>query len=190
MKINVKFSVYAILIALSASCVSCEQESTQDIEIIDLQSKQSTWQKMVARASALFASKKQAEKVAEVSESSPRVEAKKVVPRFSRDEALEGIKKVTSKLFDPNDINHITLHLSQMKSFIKFLDDIEDKKLIAAIHFLIDNHHKSSAMHTLFWINASVKYEFDKVIPMYEEIVALPKEKKLLILRKKMTTGN
>ena len=70
---------------------------------------------------------------------------------------------------------------------IEFLDEVEDKKLIAAIHFLLENHHKSSP---LFWLQSVQKYELDTVIPMTPEITKMSKPEKLIILSKKMKIGS
>ena len=156
-------------------------------------SQESSWSKMSARITAFFygknvapkkATPKKSKKLA-VKHSTPP--ATKPVKNFSRSQAIEEIRKVTSRLFDPKDTNHITLHLNQMKEFTIFLDEVEDKKIIAAIHFLLENHHRSSPIDIAFWIQASQRLELDTVIPMTPEIAKKTKAEKLKLLSKKMT---
>lgn len=110
--------------------------------------------------------------------------------RLSRTEALERMKKITDKLFDDKDTNHITYHLQKLKIYIQFLDEIQDKKLIAAIHFLIQNQHRSSIVDTAFWIQSIKKYELNTTIPMNSDTSNKSQSEKLMILRKKMIAGN
>lgn len=109
---------------------------------------------------------------------------------LSRDQALEKMTLITTRLFDLEDTNHITFHLSKMKELIKFLDEIEDKKLIAAIHFLLENHHRSSIKDLPFWSKNIKELELATIIPMTPEIALKAPQVKWAILHKKMTVKN
>ncbi len=147
--------------------------------------KKSTWSKMMADISAFFYKKR-----SQTPKKSTKVIVEQPSLKMSREQAIEAIRGVTTNLFDPNDVNHITLHLNKMKEFAKFLDNIQDKKLIAAIHFLLANHHRSSITDIVFWTKAIKDLEIDIVIPMAPEIIAKPKSEKLMLLHKKMTINN
>lgn len=129
--------------------------------------------------------KKQAE-IIEARKSDKPIEPTK--NEHNREKALEAIKDLTSQIFDPHDPKHILEHLKKMKHLTKHLDSVKDKKIINAINFLYDNHHRSSSsvVDTLFWINAVHKYELDRVIPMTDQVANKPKTEKLLILHKKL----
>jgi len=176
-----KFSLCTLAILCLTSTIFLAKEQEKD---------DGYWTKMVARVSALFASKKDLKSEDKKEKSGKKqksVAPKPQAPEMSRDQALEEIKKVTTVLFDPQDANHISLHLNKMKDFIKFLDDVQDKKLIAAIHFLLDNQHRSGTTDLLFWLKANSTHQFDIIIPMTPEVAAKTKAEKLMVLKQKMT---
>lgn len=184
MKNKFKISIFII-----TSFVIVTDTTPANGTIVNCQ-EESSWSKMTAKLTAFFYGKKAAEKSAakknKKKTTQETIKENKPV-KLSRGQATEEIRKITSKLFDPKDLHHISLHLNEMKEFTKFLDEIEDKKLIAAIHFLLENHHKSSIIYLAFWIQASKELEFDTIIPMTPHLAKMPKAEKLAILRKKMT---
>lgn len=106
--------------------------------------------------------------------------------KLSREQAIEAMKQITTKLFDSNDSQHISMYLNDMKDLIVHLDDILDKKTIAAIHFLIKNQHRSSPFEFLFWAKAIKEKELDTAIPTTAEVANKAGAEKLMILQKKM----
>ncbi len=175
-----KFKISHCLTILLITSTTHPYQKSLDCE------EKTAWQKMTARITAFFYGKKAASK--KVKNQDPIVV--KPIKNLSRQQALDEIKKVTTSLFDPKDNRHISLHLNEMKELSNFLHEIEDKKLIAAIHFLLENHHKSSVTYLAFWIQATQRLELDTIIPMTPKIASLPKAEKLAILRKKMTISS
>ena len=108
----------------------------------------------------------------------------KNIPELSREQALEAIKLITTKIFDINDTDYVSTHLLAMKDLSENLHPEEDIKTIDAIHFLLANQHRSSTLDQLFWWNANKKHEFDTTIPVTEETKA--KTDKLAVIFKKM----
>lgn len=112
---------------------------------------------------------------------------KKNSSTLSREEALENIKNTTTKLFDLNDPHHISVHLNTMKDLTQHLDTNKDKKTITAIHFLLENQHRSSILaDTYFWAKAIKEKELNTSIPMTPEVAKKSKTEMLSTLRKKM----
>ena len=103
-----------------------------------------------------------------------------------RESALEGIKTVTTKIFDINDEEDISSHFLAMKELTKYLDQELDKKTISAIHFLLENQHRSSpgAVDTAFWWRANTQHNFLKTIPMTPEVAT--NKTNVATLRKKL----
>jgi hypothetical protein len=106
---------------------------------------------------------------------------------MSRDEALNAIKEETTKLFDINNAEHLSVHLLTMKDLSKNLDQELDKKTINAIHFLLENQHRSGLLDRLFWMKAVKEKELETAIPMTPEVTNKPKAEKLAALLKKIT---
>jgi hypothetical protein len=104
----------------------------------------------------------------------------------SRDEALDEIKETTTKIFDLNDNTDLSSHLETMKDLSKNLDPKIDEKTINAIHFLLENQHRSSIVDTLFWLKSAKEMDLHNVIPMTEETAKKSKVEILGTLRKKM----
>ena len=112
---------------------------------------------------------------------------KKIIKKATRDQALAEIKKSTTKLFDREDPYHISVHLKTMNDLSQHLDKHLDKKTINAIHFLLENQHRSSILlDTLFWKKAIKEHELDTAIPMTPEVASISQVDKLMILNKKM----
>ncbi len=109
------------------------------------------------------------------------------IPALSRDEALDSMKLITTKIFDINDDNYLSGHLMAMKKLSQHLHPEEDIKTINAIHFLLENQHRSGIADTIFWLKANKEHEFDKSIPVTEDIAQKPKYEKSSILHKKMS---
>ena len=114
------------------------------------------------------------------------VEIAEIIPTMSRHDALNAIKKTTTSLFDPLDENHLSIHLNKMEKLTRHLDVDQDIKTINAIHFLLENQHRSSIIDTLFWVKAIKEKELETAIPMTTEVANKPKVEKLSTLRKKM----
>jgi hypothetical protein len=106
------------------------------------------------------------------------------IPELSREEALEAIKLITTKIFDIHDTDYVSKHLLTMKKLSQSLHPEDDIRTIDAIHFLLANQHRSSTLDQLFWWNANKKHEFDTTIPVTEETKA--KTDKLAVIFKKM----
>jgi len=107
-------------------------------------------------------------------------------PKISRDEAIHKIKQTTSKIFDVQDPENLSVHLNTMVDLTRQLDPQQDKKTITAIHFLLENQHRSSILDTLFWIKNIKEKELDTAIPMTTETASKSSAEKLSTLRKKM----
>jgi len=191
MKNNKKVSLWVLTVLCFTSTLFFAKSQEKD---------EGYWQKMVTRISALFTHKKDIheESIKQKPAKKPSTSVKNstdqkassspMAPKqeMSRDQAIEAIKKITTKLFDAKDTTHISLHLNEMKEFTKFLDDAQDKKLIAAIHFLLMNHHRSGAGDILFWLKANNEHQFDTIIPMTPEVAAKPTAEKRKLLLQKM----
>jgi|SRR3989339_569554 len=108
----------------------------------------------------------------------------KYVPELSREQALEEMKSITTKIFDIHDTNDLSTHLLTMKELSQNLHPEDDIKTINAIHFLLENQHRSSMLDKLFWWNANKQHEFDTTIPVTEETKA--KNDKLIVIFTKM----
>ena len=193
MKKNFKISghmLISLLMLLQITDNYAQVDSIQEPAPSARVEKKSTWSKIMADISAFFYKKKSQGHKKSIKAVVEQPAIQKPSLTMSREQAIEAIRGVTTNLFDPNDVNHITLHLNKMKEFAKFLDNIQDKKLIAAIHFLLANHHRSSITDIIFWTKAIKDLEIDIVIPMAPEILAKPKSEKLMLLHKKMTINN
>lgn len=176
--------LFASLICVSITQTINGAAITHNAEHVTYQTTDSTWSKFVAFFYGKKTTKKPMKHIPQAS-----IPIKSTI-YLSREQAIEEIRKIVSNLFNPSDVNHISLHLSKMKEFAKFLDEIQDKKLIAAVHFLLMNHHRSSIIDTVFWLKAIKELELDTVMPMTDAVAALPKAEKLKLLNKKMTAGN
>lgn len=93
------------------------------------------------------------------------------IQALSRDEAYEAIRSTTTKVFDPKDQESISTHLTRMKELTQHLHPEKDKKTITAIHFLLENQHRSSGsvFDQAFWLKASIDKEFTIAIPLSPE---------------------
>jgi hypothetical protein len=176
--------LFASLICVSITQTINGGAITQSPEHVTDNNTDSTWSKLVAFFYGKDTTKEPIKQIPQVA-----IPIKSKI-YLSREQAIEEIRNVVSDLFNPHDVNHISLHLSKMKQFAKFLDEIQDKKLIAAIHFLLMNHHRSSIIDTVFWLKAIKELKLDTVMPMTDAVAALPKAEKLKLLNKKMTVGN
>ena len=63
---------------------------------------------------------------------------------------------------------------------------IDDMKTIDAIHFLLENQHRSGVADIIFWLQANKKHDFDTTIPVTPEIAEKTTYEKKSILHKKM----
>ncbi len=176
--------LFASLICISIIQTINGAAIAQKHEYETYQTTDSTWSKFIAFFYGKKATKKPMKHTPQAA-----IPIKSTI-NLSREQAIEEIRKVVSNLFNPHDVNHISLHLSKMKEFAKFLDEVQDKKLIAAVHFLLMNHHRSSITDTVFWLKAIKELELDTIMPMTDAVAALPKAEKLKLLNKKMTVGN
>jgi len=109
----------------------------------------------------------------------------KILFPLPRNEALEIIRSITAKVFDLNDPYHISVHLEDLKTLTENLDPIIDKKTITAIHFLVENQHRTSYFDAVFWIKNMKEKELDTSIPVTEQIFKMSKADKLKILQTK-----
>ncbi len=109
------------------------------------------------------------------------------IPKSEREEALDAMKVISTKLFDLNDTDSLSAHLLALKELCDNLDPEIDKKAITAIHFLLENQHRTSMADMMFWIHANTKYELETAIPMIPGVARKPKAEKIAALRKKMT---
>ena len=50
------------------------------------------------------------------------------------------------------------------------IDEEIDKKTISAIHFLLENQHRSGLLDGIFWLNAIKEKELKTAIPMTAEV--------------------
>jgi len=108
-------------------------------------------------------------------------------PELSREEALEEMKSITTKIFDMNDSDYLSTHLLAMKRLTQHLDQETDLKTIDAIHFLLENQHRSSLTDALiFWPPANKHHEFNKNIPVTQEVAKKDDYEKKSTLHKKM----
>ncbi len=107
-------------------------------------------------------------------------------PPISRNDALHAIRETTSKVFDPEDPEHISIHLDNLNNLTIHLDPVIDKKTITAIHFLLENQHRNSLLDTVFWIKMVKEKELETSIPVTQKVFDTPKTEKLMILRKKL----
>ena len=114
----------------------------------------------------------------------PVVKEEVAVALSPRDEALEAMKIITTKVFDINDEEFLSTHLLAMKELTEYLDKEIDKKTISAIHFLLENQHLSSLIHVKFWWDADKKHNFSTSIPMTPTVAA--NKTNIATLRKKM----
>lgn len=116
----------------------------------------------------------------------PVVKEETIVALSPRESALEGIKTVTTKIFDIDDEEDISSHFLAMKELTEYLDQELDKKTISAIHFLLENQHRSSpgAVDTAFWWRANTQHNFLKTIPMTPEVAT--NKTNVATLRKKL----
>ena len=108
------------------------------------------------------------------------------VSMVSRIEALEKMTEITTQMFDPKEQDHISVYLNKMLDLAEHLDEELDKKTINAIHFLLNNQHKTSYIHIPYWSKAAKENELETAIPMTPEIAALPSTTKASALRQKM----
>jgi hypothetical protein len=187
MKNNLKFSMYLLtgLLLTTYSPTKAVQANPEKT----VQQEESSWSKFTARIAAFFYSK-QAPAEKKLKKIKNKDVVVKPIKNLSREQAIEEIRNLTTKFFDPNDKSHITLHLNNMQEFSKFLHEVEDKKLIAAIHFLLENYQKSGMAYLAFWIQASQRLELDTVFPMTLEIAKKTKAEKMKILSKKMAMNS
>ncbi len=108
------------------------------------------------------------------------------IPELSREEALEAMKSITTKIFDVNDTDYLSTHLLAMKQLSQNLHSEDDMKTIDAIHFLLENQHRSGVADIIFWLQANKKHDFDTTIPVTPEIAEKTTYEKKSILHKKM----
>jgi hypothetical protein len=183
-----KFSIY-LLAGLLLPTYSSTKAVQKDQKSTVVQQEESSWSRFTASIAAFFYSKQNPSE-----KKSKKIKNKDVavqpIKNLSRAQAIEEIRKLTTNFFDPNDKSHITLHLNNMKEFSNFLHEVEDKKLIAAIHFLLENYEKTGMAYLAFWIQASQRLELDTIFPMTPEIAKKTKAEKLKILSKKMATNS
>lgn len=110
----------------------------------------------------------------------------KILFPLPRNEALEIIRSITAKVFDLNDPYHISVHLEDLKTLTENLDPIIDKKTITAIHFLVENQHRTSYLDMIFWIKNMKEKELDSSIPVTEQVFKMSKTDKLKVLQTKL----
>jgi len=139
---------------------------------------------LIAYISRLFLT----EKPSDLTDKKPKKKKKISVNPIKRQEAIDQIKEIMTKIFDPEDAEHISEHLDMMVALSKNLDPVLDAKAITAINFLFANQHRCSLLDTLFWTKMIKEKELDTAIPMSTEIAKKPGTVKLSILRKKMAT--
>lgn len=188
MKNKLKFSIYLVtglLLPTYSSTKAVQQNQNSTV----VQQEESSWSKFTASIAAFFYSK-QAPAEKKLKKIKNKEVAVKPIKNLSRAQAIEEIRNLTTKFFDPNDKGHITLHLNNMKEFSNFLHEVEDKKLIAAIHFLLENYEKTGMAYLAFWIQASQRLELDTVFPMTPEVTKKTKAEKMKILSKKMAMNS
>lgn len=113
-------------------------------------------------------------------------EQTKILFPLPRNEALEIIRSITTKVFDLDDPYHISIHLEDLQKLTENLDPIIDKKTITAIHFLAENQHRTSYLDTIFWIKNIKEKELDSSIPLTEQVFKMSKTDKLKILQTKL----
>lgn len=106
---------------------------------------------------------------------------------LTRNDALHIIRLTTEKIFDINDPYHISIHLDDLKRLTTYLDEVVDQKTITAIHFLIENQHRSSYLDFPFWTIKIRELGLDKYIPVTEKVANMPSGEKLKILRTKLS---
>ena len=152
--------------------------STYNLQYLPILDYQKSLSKMLAKFIAnLLYQKENSKQVIEIIEAAPAM---------SRHDALGAIKETTTSLFDPLDENHLSIHLDRMEKLTRHLDIDQDMKTINAIHFLLENQHRSSIVDTLFWIKAIKEKELETAIPMTTEVADKPSMEKFKTLQKKM----
>lgn len=117
----------------------------------------------------------------------PLLITEKSFDSLTRNDALHIIRSTTEKIFDINDPHHISNHLDDLKLLTTYLDPVVDQKTIIAIHFLIENQHRSSYLDFPFWAIKIRELELDKYIPLTEKVANMPSGEKLKILRTKLS---
>lgn len=184
---NIKFKQISSTIFAACLCISILQASqvavpvTNDFEELPIATYQNTLSKMIENFIASIFKKQKAEQVTNIVPA-----AKKKIPNLSREQALHQIKETTTKLFDTNDANHISAYLNTMRDLAQNLDMSKDSKTIVAIHFLLQNQHRSNITDFIFWTKAIQEKELYTAIPMTPEVASRSNTEKLAILRKKM----
>lgn len=180
-KIMIKvFTCLVLSILTSSEILTSTSVKEADSQYLPITNYQNTLSQMIANFIAKYIYKKP-----DIQKLKPKVFIRKN-PTMTRDKALDEIKQTTTKLFDLNDPHHISVHLNTMKELSENLYTEIDKKTITAIHFLLENQHRSSLLDTFFWTKAIKEKELDTAIPMTPEVANKSKIEKLAALRKKM----
>lgn len=190
MKTKLKFLACLALAMLQQSTMILSSTTTQTMtnpEYLPIKNYQDSLSDAISKFIAKYIYKKnKVTKLAAKAHKNAIIAEQKKIIKLSRDEAIEAMKQITTKLFDDKDPQHISTYLNDMKDLLIHLDDIIDKKTIAAIHFLIKNQHRSSLLDTLFWVKAIQEKELETAIPMTLEVTNIPGGAKLAVLQKKM----
>ncbi len=185
MKIKYKFFMYMLIAILSSSTImpsSPTYSSPQYKAYLPIASYQKMLSDMISNYIMSFLYKKTPDTKKMIT-----MVKEEDIPQSDRHEALEAMKVISTKLFDLNDTDSLSAHLLALKELCDNLDPNIDKKAITAIHFLLENQHRTSMADMMFWIHANTKYELESAIPMTAAIAMQPKAQKIAALRKKMT---
>jgi hypothetical protein len=191
MKTKLKLLMYLMLTTLPSLMIITSpptKSAKKNIEYLPIAQYQKMLSDIISNFMATLLYKKaHAEDKANQNEEKITIITKEDIPKLSRDETLEAMKIITTKLFDPTDLDSLSMHLLALKALCQHLDPETDKKTIDGIHFLLANQHRSSSFDTIFWMQAINKYELTTVIPTTQEIANKKGPEKLAVLRKKMT---
>ncbi|MBV8660992.1 MAG: hypothetical protein JO129_02515 [Candidatus Dependentiae bacterium] len=125
-----------------------------------------------------------------IAQEKTEISSAKPMEKLSRDQAYEAIRATTAKIFDPNDSELLSAHLNRVKELSKQLHQENDIKTISAIHFLLENQHRSNITDTPFWLKAAKEKEFLVAIPMTPEVANKSQFETFSTLRSKMVKSN
>ncbi|MDP3788685.1 MAG: hypothetical protein Q8Q60_05225 [Candidatus Chromulinivorax sp.] len=185
MKIKYKFFMYLLITSLSSSIImpsSQTYSSPKYKEYFPIASYQKMLSDMISNYIMSFLYKKTPENKKMIT-----MVTEEDIPKSDRDEALAAMKVISTKLFDLNDTDSLSAHLLALKALCDHLNPNIDQKTITAIHFLLENQHRTGTANIMFWMSANSKYGLENALPMTQEIEKRPRAVKLAAINKKMT---